>query len=80
MPRPPPKPGTRLGAAIQAMRRGRTQQAVADEVGLGIGTVSAIERGIRSLSMDTALKLAAWLEWDVGEVIRASLEAPPSAE
>lgn len=74
MPRPSPRPGTKLGAAIQQRRGGRRQVDVGAEVGLNGTTLSRLERGTHQPSAATALKLAPWLGWTVEQVLRAAQE------
>ncbi|MCK6504830.1 helix-turn-helix domain-containing protein [Myxococcota bacterium] len=74
MPRPPARPATRLGAAIQERRKPRTLREVAEELAVSNATLSHLERGTHRPSADTARKLATWLGWTVEEVLVAADE------
>ena len=79
MPRPPPKPTTALGAAIQQRRGTARQEDVAEELRLTGATLSRLERGANRPTYDTAVKLAAWLGWTTDQVMQAADQpAPPS--
>lgn len=56
-----------LGAVIRSVRqrRGMTQEALADAVGVVRTSITNLERGKQSLPMDKLLKLAAALGMDV---------------
>jgi DNA-binding XRE family transcriptional regulator len=53
-------------------RLGRSQRAVADEVGVPHATLARLERGSHRPSWDTAVALAAWLGWTPGQVMDAA--------
>lgn len=72
MPRPPAKPATKLGRAIQGRRGDSTLREAADVVGVADNTLSRLERGAHRPSLRTAMKLAAWLNWSVEEVVEAA--------
>lgn len=59
---------------MQAQRQELSLHEVGDQIGLASNTLSRVERGDRRPSLDTALKLAAWLGWTVEEVVAAADE------
>lgn len=71
MPRPPPKPRTVLGQAIQA-RRGDTLEEAAAQSNIPRTTLSRLERGTHRPSYDTAKALASWLGWTVEQVMEGA--------
>jgi DNA-binding XRE family transcriptional regulator len=73
----PVAPVTFLGAHVRTQRAGRTQEAVAAEVGLPRATLSSIERGAFRPSYDTARALARWLGWTVEQVMDAADRPAP---
>lgn len=72
MPRPRKGEPTRLGASLRATRGDRSIESVASEFGMSTATLSRIERGKHTPSVDTALALARWLGWSVEQVLAAA--------
>lgn len=67
--------GRRLQEARKA--RGRTQQEVADYLGVARTTITAIEKGERRIQHDEFVRLAAYYGRSVGELLRSGEAAEP---
>jgi plasmid maintenance system antidote protein VapI len=80
MARPPPQPGSLLGATLQSRRAGRPSTEVAPEIGVTHTTWLRLERGTNRPTYDTAVKLAAWLGWTTDQVMEAAARPAPAAE
>jgi transcriptional regulator with XRE-family HTH domain len=68
--RPSDQPQPELGAAIRQLRekRGKTQEALAPEAGITMGTLSLIERGLANPTWSTVRGIAAALGVSMGEL------------
>lgn len=71
---------TRLGAEVRARRAELGQVEAAAQIGIPQATLSRVERGTHPPSRKTALRLAAWLGWSVGEVVDAAEEPAEPAK
>lgn len=69
-----------LGAAIRLLRnsRGWSIEYLAAEAGLHTTSVSRIENGLQTPGWDSAAKLAATLEIDLGDLVRLAAKQPTS--
>ena len=79
MSRPVGPPKTALGAAMQARRRDVSGDEAAATLGIERTTYYRIERGAQAPSIDTCLRLAAWLGWTADMVIAAARRTPTAA-
>lgn len=70
-----------LGRRLQEARKasGRTQQDVADHLGIARTTVTAIEKGDRRIQPGELIRLASFFGRSVGEFLRQSQPAAPFA-
>lgn len=66
-----------LAAQLRALRlrRGLTQETLAERAGMDRSYLSAIERGRNNVPLDTICRLA----WALGMDVRDLLSAPPAA-
>ena len=74
MPRPKKPPKTALGAALRKKRGERPSIEVAAEIGISQASLSRVETGKGTITLETALALARWLGWTVEELAEASKE------
>lgn len=48
---------------------GRTQDDLAEFLGVSVGYVSQLERGVTKINLDTLAAVAGWLECGIGELV-----------
>lgn len=67
-----------LGARIKSLRRGRerTQEQLAERMGLSVNYVSRIERGLENPTLETLLGLAEALKVELGDLFTFEQEEP----
>jgi transcriptional regulator with XRE-family HTH domain len=70
-----------LGARLRAIRqaRGLTQDEVARAIGTHFTSISAVERGVRGLTIQQIVKLATALKVSPDELLHPKKAAPPKA-
>jgi len=70
------RPQPALGAAIRQLRekRGATQEALAPQAGVTMGTLSLIERGLANPTWGTVCGIAAALDVSIAELAKLSLK------
>ena len=68
-----------LGRQIKKRRRalGQTQDALAEVLGVSVGYVSQIERGVTKVSLDTLASIAACLGCDPSELLAGAAPGAP---
>jgi transcriptional regulator with XRE-family HTH domain len=77
---PKPKPSRRTVAAVagrlkdERLRRRISMTKLATESGLSQQMISYVERGMRSPTLDTLLRIAAALDVDLWRIIKAASE------
>ena len=75
-----PTPSRRIVASVarelkaERVRRGISMTKLADESGLSQQMISYVERGMRSPTLDTLLRITAVLNIDLSKVIKAASE------
>ena len=60
-----------LGQRMKQKRRqlGRTQDNLAEALGVSVGYVSQLERGVTKINLDTLAAVAGWLGCGIGELV-----------
>ncbi|HIQ57929.1 MAG TPA: helix-turn-helix transcriptional regulator [Candidatus Merdivicinus intestinavium] len=68
-----------IGGRIKQRRRGleRTQDALAEALGVSVGYVSQLERGVAKINLDTLAAVAGWLGCGMGELLTGVDSARP---
>lgn len=63
-----------IGRRIKQRRRdmGATQDRLAEALGVSVGYISQIERGVTRVNLDTLSRIAVFLRCDVGELVSGS--------
>ena len=64
-----------IGQRIKARRKGlgKTQDKLAETLGVSIGYISQIERGVTKINLDTLSEIATFLDCDIAELITGTL-------
>ena len=72
--KPSDQPQPSLGAAIRQLREkhGATQESLAPQAGVTMGTLSLIERGLANPTWGTVRGIAAALDVSIGELAKLS--------
>ena len=60
-----------IGQRIQRLRkqRGRTQEQLAEELGVTVGYISQLERGVTKINLDTLGRICAALHGDMAAIL-----------
>ncbi|HIS77298.1 MAG TPA: helix-turn-helix transcriptional regulator [Candidatus Merdivicinus excrementipullorum] len=68
-----------LGQRMKQKRRqlGRTQDNLAEALGVSVGYVSQLERGVTKINLDTLAAVAGWLGCGIGELVTGVDSARP---
>ena len=64
-----------IGRRIKEKRRGlkKTQDDLAEALGVSVGYISQIERGVTKISLDTLGAICVFLDCDIGEMVSNTL-------